>query len=111
MIRGETVSVEVRSEVGRDSMNASVYESRMEEVRDVVVAPGSSADIGGSTRPDGDSARLTLHFPKDFDRPMRGLRVDVRGEAYVVVGDPKPYTPENVPGRWWYPVEVVRCDG
>ena len=42
---------------------------------------------------------------------MRGLRVDVRGEAYVVVGDPKPYTPENVPGRWWYPVEVVRCDG
>lgn len=111
MIGGETVTVLTREQVGRDGMNAPVWSTGELPVDGVLVAPGGTSDIDGSTRPSALSVTLTLHFPKGFSMSMRGLQVRVRGEVYSVVGDPKPYTPDNVPGRWWYPVEVVRHDG
>lgn len=103
------------------------YDEHMEEVvtwdeatvGNVVVTPGATSDVLDSTRPDGTRVAFTLGFPKTFGKRLRGCRVVVRCPAvgeeaehtYAVIGDPQPYTAENVPGAWNYTVEVERVDG
>lgn len=111
MIAGETVYVERRVAVGADIAREPVYERSFDPVEDVLVVPGETSDITDSARPSGRIVRYTLHFPKGFDRPLAGLKVKVRGDELAVVGDPKPYTPENCPGRWNLAVRVADADG
>lgn len=113
MIRGEHVVVRIRSRGGTDAGGNPVWVFTPQVVDNVLVAPGPRSDVDGSTRPDGVSVRWTLHFPKSFTGDLRGAEVLVRGETtpYGVVGDPAPYTPENTPGAWNLPVELVRIDG
>jgi hypothetical protein len=82
-----------------------------EEVDDVLVAPGATADVAEGIRRDGTSVAYVLHFPKTYDKPLRGCKVEVRGEELDVVGDPRHGTPENVPTQWWYKANVGRTDG
>lgn len=110
LIHGETVTVRTPS---------VSYDEHMEEVKtwgeatvaNVVVTPGSTANVVESARPDGTRVAFTLGFPKSFTEPLRGCRVVVRGTEYAVVGDPQPLTPGNVPGLWNYTVEVEAVDG
>ena len=112
MIRGESVVVERRQEVGRDPGNAPIYEWVAEPVNDVLVAPGPRNDMVESNRPDGVEVRFNLHFPKGYPATLRGARVRVRGgEPLAVIGDPQHYSVANTPGRWSMPVEVGRVDG
>lgn len=110
-MRGETVTVVSFEEGGRDAMNAPVLREVAEEVADVLVCPGATSDVSASNRPDGTSAAYTLHFPKTFSGSLRGCDVVVRGERLRIVGDPRPYTAENCPTRWWMQAEAVRVDG
>lgn len=110
MILGETVTV-IRKNVTRDELNEPVEcEPTRETVDNVLVAPGATTDMD-ETRPEGVNVVLTLHFPKGYGKPLRGCSVEVRGVPYEVVGDPQPYTEENVPGQWSMPVEVTSHDG
>lgn len=111
MIAGETVFVESRTAIGVDIARYPVYESSFEPVENVLVAPGETADVADSNRPSGRVVRYTLHFPKGFSRPLAGLKVKVRGDELAVIGDPKPYTPENCPGRWNLTAKVADVDG
>lgn len=110
LIRGETVTV-VRPTVGRDALGEASYgEPERTDVEGVVVAPGPTADLD-ATRPEGVKVAYTLCFPKGYREPLRGCWVEVRGERCRVVGDPRPYTAENVPGPWNYTAEAARADG
>lgn len=110
LIQGETVAV-IRPSVSRDGLGEPTYgEPEREEVAGVVVAPGATADLD-ATRPAGVTVAYTLCFPKSYARSLRGCRVEVRGTEHAVVGDPKPYTPENTPGTRNLTVEVTRTDG
>lgn len=109
---GETVVVELKGEAVEDAMGDLVYgPPTLETVDDVLVQPGASSDKLEGNRPDGAIVSYTLHFPKTWNKDVRGLRINVRGKWHEVVGDPTWYTPENTPTRWNYPVEVKRCDG
>lgn len=117
LLRGETVVVLTPS---------ASYDEHMEEVEtwgrtvveNVLVAPGSTSDVDGSTRPHGTRASLTLGFPRGFSAPLRGCRVVVRPEGgegdsrstYAVIGDPKPCG-DGCPTAWRYTVEVEAIDG
>lgn len=81
-----------------------------ETVDGVLVTPGATADLDAS-RPEGVSVALTVHFPRDYGRPLKGCGIEYAGEKYRVVGDPTPYMEEWVPGPWTMPVEVERVDG
>lgn len=110
LITGESVTV-IRPRGERDGLGEPVYaEPERVALTDVLVFPGSSADLDES-RPDGVRVTYTLHFPKDYNEPLRGCSVVVRGEVLRVVGDPAPYTASNTPGPWNYTVEVERSDG
>ncbi|WP_460998655.1 hypothetical protein [Trueperella pyogenes] len=114
MIRGERILVEVRADVTVDDLGNRVEGFAPPiQVENVLVAPGSTTDLTGAIRPDGDKSQLTLHFPKTWNTAadLRGARVMVRGEAYLVQGSPAPYTLVNTPTEWSMPVTVERVEG
>ena len=111
MLIGEVVEVSFFNESSRDSFNNAASVPEWELVENVLVVPGQTNDVTDSVRPDGKSVSYTLHFPKGFDRSLRGALVKVRGEEFRVVGDPKHYTLENTPTKWWLPVEVENVAG
>ena len=110
LIAGETVTVRTPT-VGYDEHMEEVVTWEDATVENVVVTPGSTSDVLGSTRPDGTRVAFTLGLPKTFTASLRGCRVIVRGIECAVIGDPQPYTPDNVPGAWNYTAEVARVDG
>jgi hypothetical protein len=118
LLHGETVTVLTPS-TGYDEHGDEVAAWDREVVDNVLVAPGSTADVEDPTRPHGTRAVFTLGFPKAFDKRLRGCRVVVRCPAggdeakhtYSVIGDPQPNTLANCPTQWWYTAEVEDVDG
>lgn len=110
LIQGETVTV-VTPSAERDELGEPVAGAPARTVvENVVVAPGPTSELDAS-RPEGVSVAYTLCFPKSFRGGLRGRTVEVRGETFRVVGDPKRYSVGNVPGPWDRTAEVVRADG
>lgn len=111
LLRGETVSVYTPAKAFDADGDAATAWVGPVEVADALVAPGPTSALGGATRPDGTEAAYTVHFPKAFGLSLRGARVEVRGELFEVVGDPRPYAPHLCPGPWWMSAEVARVQG
>ena len=110
LIRGEDVTVR-RPSTGYDEHMEEVVTWDEETVANVVVTPGATSDVVDAARPSGGRVDYTLGFPKTFTASLRGCRVVVRGVECAVVGNPQPYTADNVPGAHNYTVEAVRVDG
>lgn len=112
MIQGETVQISRPTIAYTDAYGEANMEWHLaENVENVLVAPGSTADLEPGMHPDGDTTLLALHFPKSFTEDLRGTRVFVRGKTWEVIGDPQPYTDQNVPGAWNRPVTVRLVEG
>lgn len=110
LLTGETVTV-ISKTIGYDENMDVVETTQQTQVDNVLVAPGSTADVTDTTRPYGTRASFTLGFPKTFNQPLRGCSVEVRGNTYQVIGDPHPNTESNCPTQWWYTAEVELVDG
>lgn len=110
LIKGESVVV-ARPQVVYDALGESdTTTTERTTVDDVIVTPGATSDMAAS-RPEGIHVSFSLGFPKRYQKPLRGCFVEVRGQLYKVVGDPQPYSAQNVPGAHNYTVEVTRSDG
>lgn len=86
-------------------------EPEREQVENVLVAPGPTADMEAS-RPDGVTVALTLHFPKTYTASLEGCSVELPEPwegTYHVIGNPMPYM--RSPGQWNRPVEVEMAHG
>ena len=94
-----------------DPFGAPVGGAPVEEAVDgVLITPGATADLDPS-RPDGVRVAYTVHFPKGYGKSLRGCSVLIGGEAYRVIGDPKPYMADGTPGPWAMAAEVEAVDG
>nr|WP_314638665.1 hypothetical protein [uncultured Olsenella sp.] len=109
LIFGEPVTV-TRRRQAVDDLGEVVSESLEEERVTCVVTPGPTSDLDAS-RPEGAKVAFSLGFPRGYGKSLRGCLVDVRGERYEVVGDPRPYDERNVPGPWTMTVEVAAVEG
>lgn len=112
-MRGETVSVEYKTESGRDRYNSPIYETAIKEVNNVLVAPG---DVDQATqtlnRPEGVDVQYTLYFPKTYDGEMlERQRIFVRGKWLRVIGYPDRFDDINCPTEWNMVVKVSDYDG
>lgn len=85
-------------------------EPSRETVEGALLTPVAASDLDAS-RPDGVRAAYTVHFPKGYGSPLRGCLVEVNGARYRVVGDPKPYMDDGVPGPWGMSAEVEAVNG
>lgn len=83
---------------------------RKERVCDVLVMPADTADMNDADRPEGTRVAVSCAFPKGFTRSLRGCVLDIDGERFEVVGDPRPVE-GNCPTRWNRNVKAVKCDG
>ena len=109
MMRGSPVTVLHPEIVEHDSMNCAVVEWRGEEVDGCLWSFGT-ADLGPD-RPNGARNTVTVHFPKSYEKGLRGCRVRVCGHTYDVVGDPMPLMGENCPTPWNRAAEGVEVLG
>ena len=109
MFKTERVTVLVPN-VARDAVGEPSFGEATVVEADVIVCPGSTSDLP-EDRPSGVQAAYTLHFPKSWEGSLRGASVVVRGEELSVIGDPKPYTPDNTPGGFNLEVKAARVDG
>ena len=109
LIPTEAVAV-IRPTVERDDLGEPVEAGASREEVRCVVCPGATSDMD-ATRPEGVTVAYTLHFPKAYAGSLRGCSVEVRGEAYRVIGDPQRTTGAATPGPFDMAVEVTRADG
>lgn len=113
MIRGEEVRVCRPDKGAADPFGkpAETYDwESAEAVPNVLIAPGATADLD-ETRPEGVEVSYSLYFPKSYSASLKGCRVEVYGERFDVVGDPRPYPAHLTPGDWNTVAEVARTDG
>ncbi|MCH9275673.1 hypothetical protein JS533_005215 [Bifidobacterium amazonense] len=111
-MRGETIIVVRRVQVGVDEGNNPVYETEQETVANVLVGSPNGENAADSNRPDGIQIDADLYFPRSYTGvPLRGQSVIVKGRKYRVVGDPFPVDGGMTPTDWNMTVPVTRSDG
>lgn len=86
-MRGEEVTIRTHVQVGTDPYGAPVTEPQEEAVENVLVAPGSLADLG-EDRPEGVDVAYSLCIPRTYSGDLEGAEVQVRGEWLRVIGHP-----------------------
>lgn len=110
LIAGCAVEVLRPVQTGADRFGAPVVEMQAETVENVLPQPEATGDVGEG-RPAGSSVSMAFHFPKGYGQSLKGCVVSYGGKSYRVVGDPKPWLEENVPGPWSMRVETEAVDG
>lgn len=80
-------------------------------VKDVLIAPGDPMGDIEDGRPDGAVVSYTLYVPKGVGASFRGARVEIGGEEFDVVGDPRSWPEELVRGKRNLVVKVARHEG
>ena len=108
---GETVTVYLRRDAGKDEFNGPIWETVSQRVENVLIAPGDGLDNKSSARPESTKVRYTLYFPKTFDKSVECLQIEVRGRLLDVVGVPDHYDSINCPTQWWMVVQVGDIHG
>lgn len=110
LIPDEEVAV-IRDSARLDDLGEPIGFAAVPRGRALRGVPRPHLRLGGGSGPNGARIAYTLHFPKTYRGDLRGCSVEVRGEAFAVVGDPMRTTEAATPGAWNMAVEVARADG
>lgn len=108
MIKGITVIVRKKVQVGVDGFNRPVYDYEDECVNNVLVAPASSDDIVTSQNLYGKKAVYTLAIPKGDTHIWTDTVVEFFGQEWHTFGYPLEGIEENIPLDWNKKVMVER---
>lgn len=111
-MRGITVTLFQRTQVGKDPFNRPIYMETQVNVKNVLVAP---AETGGDELLDalnltGRKAVYTLAIPKGDTHNWENARVDFFGESWRVIGIPTEGIEELIPLQWNRKVKVERIE-
>lgn len=111
-MRGETITLIHRVKAGYDPGGGIIWNTREEQVDDVLIQDGSQSNSTDPTRPDGIRTAKTIHMPRAWPyRSLRGAKARIDGVEYTVIGDPRPYTGGMTPTRWNLTVELADTRG
>lgn len=116
-IKGVAVNVRRPIADGVDELGNPVSTwSEPDDVANVLVAVGATADTLEENRPDGITVAYTLVFPSTYTESLRGCEIQVPNDEswYSVIGDPLP----QIDGQALIPyngrnrvVQIARDDG
>lgn len=111
-MRGETITLIHRVKAGDDPGGGIIWNTREEQVDDVLIQDGSQSNLTDGIRPDGIQVAKTIHMPRAWPyRSLRGAKARIDGVEYTVIGDPRPYTGGITPTRWNLTVELADTRG
>ena len=109
-MKGITVTLYEKTEVGRDGFNAPIYEEVPVEVSNVLVAPTTTEDILDTQDIEGRKAVYTLAIPKGDTHSWENCRIDFFGQSWKSFGIPLMGIVENIPLDWNMKVTVERYE-
>lgn len=105
-MRGITVQLAVRTQVGEDAWKRPVYEETLEDVPNVLVAPVSDEEIVETLNLTGRRAVYQLGIPKGDDHDWENARVVFFGQSFRVIGKPTEGIEALIPLAWNKKVKV-----
>lgn len=109
-IKGITVKLINRVEVGKDPIGEPIYEEVPIEVENVLVSPTSSDDIVNNFELYGKKAVYTLAIPKGDTNNWTDAKVEFFGETWRTFGLPLEGIEEMIPLDWNKKVQVERYE-
>lgn len=110
MIKGITVTLINKKEVGRDPFDAPIYEDVEIDVDDVLVSPTSTDDIVNNLELTGKKAVYTLAIPKGDDNNWEDAEVFFFGERWHSFGFVTQGIEHLIPLDWNKKVMVERYE-
>ena len=99
-IKGITVILYKKTEIGRDAFDNPVYKEEPLEVKDVLVSPSSSTDIAEQLNLYGKKAVYTLDIPKGDSNDWIDSKVEFFGSTWTTFGFPVEGLDELIPLKW-----------
>lgn len=108
MIKGITVILVEKKEIGKDPFNQPIYEETEVEVNNVLVSPSTTDDITTSTDLVGKKAVYTLGIPKGDTHEWENTKVKFFGQSWMTFGFTIQGIEENIPLSWNKKVMVER---
>ena len=109
-IKGITVTLISKKEVGRDPFNKPIYEDVEIEVDNVLVSPTSTDDVVNTMNLTGRKAVYTLAIPKGDTNTWENQEVRFFGERWQVLGIPLEGIEHLIPLNWNKKVTVARFE-
>ena len=107
-IRGITVILYEKTEVGKDEFNRSVYEEKQVAVENVLVAPASSTDIAESMDLYGKKVVYNMAIPKGDKHNWEDTVVEFFGEKWRTFGFQVEGIEDMIPFYWNKTIQVER---
>ena len=107
-LKGITVTLINKKEIGKDPFNSPIYEDVEVEVDNVLVSPTSSDDVINRLTLTGKKAVYTLAIPKGDTNIWENQEVHFFGERWRVFGIPLQGIEELIPLDWNKKVMVER---
>lgn len=109
-IKGITVTLINKKEVGKDPFGSPIYNDVEIEVDNVLVAPTSSEDIVNQLNLTGKKAVYTLAIPKGDTHDWEDKEVRFFGKRWRVFGIPLEGIEDLIPLDWNKKVMVERYE-
>lgn len=106
MIKGMTVILIDKKEVGRDGFDVPVYKEIPIEVENVLIAPLSDEEVLDTLNLTGRKAKYQLAIPKWDTHEWECREVEFFGERWRVIGKPIKGQDELIPLLWNQKVKV-----
>lgn len=107
-MRGISVILYDKQEVGRDSMNAPIYQDVPIVVENVLVAPVSADDVLETFNLTGKKAVYEMAIPKGDTNIWEDRKVNFFGEDWHVISFPTEGLEHLIPLSWNRKVKVER---
>lgn len=109
-IKGITVILLEKIEIGKDAFNRMQYKEVEEKVENVLVAPASSDDVINQLNLTGKKAVYSLGIPKGDTHNWVDRRVKFFGKTWKTIGIPQEGIEELIPLDWNKKIEVERYE-
>lgn len=110
IIKGITVELLERTQVGVDDFNAPIFTEKAVKVENVLVAPLTAEEKATKTNLTGRKAVYQLGIPKnDRHEWTAGTKVRFFGETWRIIGEPAMGIEAMIPLDWNKKVRVERC--
>lgn len=113
-MRGITVQLMVKTQVGVDLFNQPAYETKYEDVNDVLVGEPSSTDIENNITMYGKRTAYTLAIPKGDEHVWEDTEVILPAPfsgTFRTIGKATAGIEENIPLRWNKKVHLEAVEG
>lgn len=108
MIKGMTVQIAIKYQIGTDPFGNPIMEERLEDVDDVLVGQPTTDDVTTSVSMYGKRCEFKLGIPRTDTHEWVDTDVIIFGERYRTQGYPERGIDANIPLRWNRNVKVER---